>query len=129
MEWIAALALIAGGAYVLTRKGTAEKPQAKKSQSKTPQQPYRAVSIRPGNTACSAALAQKDRRFLLSESPKLPLADCDQSSCDCSYKHHPDRRDAEAGDRRLDNALSSQLYEVDHQERRGRKRGRRKDDM
>lgn len=59
----------------------------------------------------------------------LPLKDCRNHSCKCSYQHHPDRRQGE--DRRLPElALSTQLYgEQVEQNCRRSKRGRRREDL
>ena len=58
---------------------------------------YHAVSIRVPGAACDAAKALKGQRFLSSEAPLLPLADCDAAECSCTFAHHADRR---AGDDR-----------------------------
>jgi hypothetical protein len=67
-------------------------------------QPYHAVTIRPGRIACTHANALLDRRFLAREAPRLPLPDCDQATCTCTFAHHGDRRyearRAEDGDKR-----------------------------
>lgn len=59
---------------------------------------FHAVSIRPCRDACAAVRAIEGKRFLSHNPPFLPLADCDQSMCQCRYRHHPDRR--ESDDRR-----------------------------
>lgn len=56
---------------------------------------FHAVSIRPCRDACSAVKALKGQRFLSHNPPFLPLADCDQSMCNCRYQHHADRRSEE----------------------------------
>jgi hypothetical protein len=60
---------------------------------------YRAVSLAP-NIACNAATKDAaDKRYLLREAPRLPLAGCaTPANCSCSFRKHADRRD---GDRRL----------------------------
>jgi hypothetical protein len=54
--------------------------------------PYHAVGIKPCARPCPSALALKGRRFLSSEAPKLPLADCAAGACGCTYQHFNDRR-------------------------------------
>lgn len=55
--------------------------------------PWHAVSIVPGSSGCSTALALAGRRYLSSESPPaLPLPGCSQGACTCHYRHHDDRR-------------------------------------
>jgi hypothetical protein len=54
---------------------------------------WHAVAIRPRGTSCEAAQASRGRRYLSSEAPRLPLADCTKAdTCICVYKHHTDRR-------------------------------------
>lgn len=54
--------------------------------------PYHAVSIEPGARACSAAREAEGKRFLSSTSPMLPLRGCTNTTCQCRYVHHSDRR-------------------------------------
>ena len=61
---------------------------------------WSAVSIVPGGTGCEAALALKGRRFLATEAPRIPLAECTSvQSCRCVYRKYADRR---AGPRRAE---------------------------
>ena len=90
--------------------------------------PYRAVSIDPRGEGCGAALAQRDRRYLLGRVPALPLAGCDSGSCRCRYRHHQDRRD-EDGDRRLLGGLESALYAAGNDRERRETAGRRREDL
>jgi len=53
---------------------------------------WHAVAIVGTTTCCAAARACKDSRFLSVEAPRLPLAACDASCCDCRYVHFEDRR-------------------------------------
>jgi hypothetical protein len=85
--------------------------------------PYHAVSVLPGSSACGAAYRFSGQRFLSREAPRLPLPSCDSKICGCRFKHHKDRR---AGPRRnSDVGLVSSSYVG--KERRG-PRGRRADD-
>ena len=54
--------------------------------------PYHAVSIETGMRSCEAAREFEGIRFLSSEAPMLPLDRCTQSTCQCRYVHHDDRR-------------------------------------
>lgn len=56
--------------------------------------PYHAVSIEPGVRTCALARAAEGRRYLSSTAPMLPLVGCTQTSCQCRYVHHNDRRSA-----------------------------------
>ena len=55
--------------------------------------PYRAVSVAPTRASCPAAVAIRDKRFLATEAPTLPLPMCTWPlSCPCKLKLHRDRR-------------------------------------
>src|SRR5215470_9935062 len=55
--------------------------------------PYRAVSVAPTRASCPAAVAVRDKRFLVAEAPTLPLPMCTWPlSCPCKLKAHDDRR-------------------------------------
>lgn len=60
---------------------------------------FHGISIREGLHSCAAAQALREQRFLSEEAPALPLAGCDQETCQCAYAHHRDRRDGD--DRRV----------------------------
>jgi hypothetical protein len=84
------------------------------------QQPRRhtAVEIVPGDHAgCAAVRALSGQRFLGEEAPRLPLADCDQPECSCSYRHHEDRRDETRRATDLTGGFLS-LSQVQREERR-----------
>jgi hypothetical protein len=54
---------------------------------------WHAVAIRPKGQCCDAVQACRTARFLSSDAPRLPLAECNTSdTCSCVYKHHADRR-------------------------------------
>ena len=57
--------------------------------------PYHAVSIKAGPRCCQAAKALSGVRFLSAEAPRLPLPQCEASTCECRYLHHEDRRSAD----------------------------------
>ena len=57
--------------------------------------PYHAVSIVPQRTACKAAKALVNKRFLINKAPIVPLPGCDVDSCECMYSHYEDRREGE----------------------------------
>jgi hypothetical protein len=67
-------------------------------ETKTTDRRWHAVSVKPGDGACSAAVSGKNRRWLSREAPLLPLPGCTRpDACKCTYNHHDDRR---AGSRR-----------------------------
>jgi len=76
---------------------------------------WHAVSIVPKGACCEAALALRGTRFLSSEAPALPLAQCTTpNSCSCAYKHHADRR---GQPRRKDDSLGLRRTKVEHERR------------
>jgi hypothetical protein len=55
--------------------------------------PFHAVSIEFGQSACQQARKLEGQRFLSASAPMLPLAGCGTTACRCRYVHHNDRRD------------------------------------
>lgn len=54
---------------------------------------YRGVEVvANSDTCCQAANAIEGQRFLLSQVPMLPLAECDAADCRCTYERFDDRR-------------------------------------
>jgi hypothetical protein len=102
----------------------------KKSQPAAPQAPkpkvkWHAVSVSSEAGSCFPARLLKGQRFLSTEAPPLPLADCTQpASCSCTYKKFADRR---AGLRR-GREISGITGPSPDQEQRTT-RGRRKRDL
>lgn len=56
---------------------------------------FHAVSIEPCSHACAAVRALQGKRFLAHEVMSLPVAGCDATRCQCTYKHYADRRGGE----------------------------------
>lgn len=124
------------GSAVLTNSGG--EPMASKSsgwselfgprkvpeRAATPTNPYHAVSILPGASACAAAYRSAGQRFLSREAPRLPLPSCDARTCGCRFKHFKDRR---AGPRR-NNDVGLMTASPPSKERR-QSRGRRAEDQ
>ncbi len=77
--------------------------RAKKSNGNGSDSQWHAVSIdypdEPYEGACFAVRQLTDKRFLSDQAPVLPLADCQNDECSCSYMHHADRRSG--NDRRV----------------------------
>lgn len=74
------------------RAGRRRQPPPEPAREKVESTAFHAVSIKFGKNACDAAKATTGQRFLAAEAPPLPLPDCDGRACECSYKHHKDRR-------------------------------------
>ena len=90
-----ALALILVIALYFRRKRTqaeVERPEATKRIATSRSSPYHAVSITFDKHACPAAKEMAGRRFLSTAAPKLPLPECSALQCNCTFKHHGDRR-------------------------------------
>ena len=87
---------------------------------------WHAVAIRPKGASCEASHACRAARFLSTEAPRLPLAECTKSdTCTCVYKHHLDRR---VGARRQEEGGGIRRTNKADQERR-KERDRRKSDL
>ena len=90
--------------------------------------PYRAVSIAFGAGACEAVQSIGSKRFLVGETPRVPLPACTASTCSCKYKHYDDRRDSDT-ERRHPAGMTTQMYSTDGKaERREKEVGRRESD-
>ena len=77
---------------LLRLRRPAQKEATPKAAPRPASTAYHAVSIKFGDQACEAARALSGRRFLSSAAPRLPLADCNFTQCDCRFVHHNDRR-------------------------------------
>jgi hypothetical protein len=86
--------------------------------------PYHAVSVIPGSSACAAAYRFSGQRFLSRQAPRLPLPTCDATRCECRFKHHKDRRSSAR--RSSDMGMMAGTYSGNE---RRRSRGRRATDL
>lgn len=117
----------AGGASM--RKSPVKKSMpARAPAEETDSREYRAVSIQCKENGCSAAKALAGKRFLTSVAPQIPLAECDNAACHCSYARHDDQR-ADADDRRSVHSLKTELYTRTAEHERRMKNGRRRNDI
>ncbi|MBT8090002.1 MAG: hypothetical protein KJO01_07320 [Gammaproteobacteria bacterium] len=85
-----------------------------RTATKTTKIKYRGVQVVVDkNDCCQAALPIADKRFLIEQIPKLPLADCDAARCNCAYERFDDRRAdfRRASDVAFD--MASQLHDDD----------------
>jgi hypothetical protein len=107
--------------YLFVKK---QKSTKLESKPKRRLNPYKSVEVCCDESACDGAKALIGKRFLVSDTPLLPLLDCTSKKCNCKYSHHPDRRDFEE-DRRLSSSLKASVFwDGDNKERRD-KHGRR----
>ncbi len=60
--------------------------------------------------ACSSAQSMRDKVFLASEAPALPLAACDAIHCQCKYAKASDRR-ATGGRRAIDIGIQPLIFD------------------
>jgi hypothetical protein len=77
---------------VLLETKVDEEPAAPAKVRRVRIQPWHAVTIAAPASACAAAQACKGKRYLSRDAPRLPLAGCDTTQCECKYRHFPDRR-------------------------------------
>jgi hypothetical protein len=109
--------LVAG----LLARRTPDEPPAKPGETA-----YRAIEIVAGKNSCEAVRANCEHRVLLSDAPRLPLAQCTiPEQCRCRFAKHEDRREGE--DRRIFGFDGTSTWQG-HEDRR-RTRGRRPDDV
>jgi hypothetical protein len=74
-------------------KGTNKSKLAAPAVPRQVSRQWHAVIIKPKGQCCEAVQACRASRFLSSDAPRLPLAECTHSdTCSCVYKHHADRR-------------------------------------
>jgi hypothetical protein len=82
---------------------------------------FHAVSIRTRADACAAAKALQGQRFLSREAQLLPLPDCDNPNCSCTFEHHDDRRLGPRRDSDVGMGSSPPTGEPERRSRRGRR--------
>ena len=90
---------------------TREKAPKVTALQKRQSEPFHAIAVRTTQHSCAAAKAMAGQRFLSGKAPRLPLPECDQASCECSYKHSADRRQVkrrDEGDKRSRRASSGE---------------------
>ena len=114
----------AGNSAAAPKKVRTNRPASSAAQGSSK---FNAVSIKCGPGACEEALAMVTKRFLPTEMPQFPLADCRSANCRCKFEHHPDRR-GEDGDKRAVTALRSELYTASGKSERRSRVGRRETD-
>ncbi|KAA1188960.1 hypothetical protein F0M18_17305 [Pseudohalioglobus sediminis] len=119
----------AGAGALDSRSNSKTRAKGKRHQRKdadTQTEPYHCVTL-VGD--CPALKSYKNKRFLASNAPPLPVPDCTAARCNCHYTHHSDRRKPK-GDRRALGRLAEEQYVlVGNEERRKTSRGRRKTDV
>jgi hypothetical protein len=90
------IAILAAAALLATiaRWWWSRRAQASHATSRAARsaQRFAAVEIRRRSGACQAARALDGQRFLMNQSPALPLAGCTKKRCDCSFAKLSDRR-------------------------------------
>ena len=87
------------GVFVLLTRHRADVRDARHKLANSSGGKYAAVSIHTARNGCPAAERIRGNRYLVREAPRLPLAECNWSKCQCTYAHHYDRRTGN-GDRR-----------------------------
>ncbi len=123
----AVIALLLIWIYLRMNQGRSSGSSDDRKLPATDRGEFHAVAIRFSEHACAAAKRHAGERFLASESPELPLQDCDVAKCECSFAHYDDRRSGYDRRSPFDPALGSSgtgLHEIE----RRQSGGRRKDD-
>jgi len=98
----------------LTRKPVKARPSGRETATGN----YHAVELQPGQAACEFVRSFKDRRLLSQDAPKLPLAACCCTPCNCRYVHFFDRR---CGDERRDHFINVDTSALVRRARRDRR--------
>ena len=100
-------------------------PSPRRRSQAGPDVRFHAVSIKFASTACDAAKALEDQRFLSNAAPRIPLPECTVRECECRFIHYEDRRGEDDRKRPDRQSLSDDSGE-DEKERR--LRGERRSD-
>jgi hypothetical protein len=86
---------------------------------------FSAVEIRLGGNACRAAQALAGTSLLAAKAPVLPLPDCTESRCRCSFEKLDDRR--QDSRRWIDHGLEPRIFSAaERRKARGRRRSDRR---
>jgi hypothetical protein len=89
--------------------------------------PFQAVSVCSVSGGCRAAEQMLHKRFLVKQSPTIPLPGCKAQDCKCRYVRHHDRREKPRG-RRLTLQRKGGIYDREGLRERREEPGRRKTD-
>lgn len=121
------LLLVAAWLFLRKKKASSNADSRPAQTSTRTNTAFHAVSIKFSENACTAAKAMAGRRFLATETPSLPLPECNVLECHCCFNHHGDRRITK--DRRSPFAQSGATDGTGSFERERRnKKDRRQDD-
>jgi hypothetical protein len=93
---------------------------AKRLANENGHEPFSAVSIHNYAEGCPSFAATRGRNFLVADAPLLPLEGCTAASCQCTYKHHVDRRSGTRDRRSAWENDDSEQFEASHKKRLGR---------
>ena len=99
MIWVLLLVLVCivgFGCYGARKRQFVRKPKLVVNDHVTfPIEDFRGSSISVCENACAAVKKLDGKRFLLRETPSLPVVGCDVAACECSYVQLEDRRSGE----------------------------------
>ncbi|MBL4869025.1 MAG: hypothetical protein JKY67_21890 [Pseudomonadales bacterium] len=117
MIWITLFILVFGAvgfAYYRSRSEPTHKRKKRRiTNSKVPPrsaEKHQGNSIQCTNNACDAVKQLAEKRFLVKDTPSLPVSGCDSENCECRYVHFDDRRE-KTEDRRSTFGLKTILHE------------------
>jgi hypothetical protein len=84
--------LLAGVALVALLVWRGRQQAAPSTRPERAKQQFASVEIRTGSSVCAAAEAVAGQRFLANSAPQLPLPDCSEARCRCTFVKLSDRR-------------------------------------
>jgi len=126
LDWILIIATIGSVVFFLVLRLRHSSLRFGKKPITTAKKKYAGLAFVADSHCCDAATAHHERRFLTSEAPKIPLAQCsDPALCHCKYRNIDDRRISD--DRRdIVGVLSKEMPVGDKRSNRRAGRDRRK---
>ena len=110
---------------ILRLRGRGTPKTGLQSKRNEPAGKFHAVTIELDPHACPAILEYEGETLLSKDAPILPLAECDQASCQCRFVHHDDRR--RQGRRGYQSDLA-RIAELGANDERRKRAGRREND-
>lgn len=108
------------------KRSTAKGNPAKESVRPVHATPFAGAEVIPRkDCCCDAVRAIAGRRFLSREVPLIPLRDCDQPNCACTYRRYAERRTSVRRAVDLGAGFDSRLGQQSDDRRRAHIPGRR----
>lgn len=122
MNWILLVVLIlivAIGFFGSRKRQFERRPKVSVDDHVTfPIRDFRARSVSGCKSACSAVKKIEGRRYLIHETPTLPVEGCESGNCECTYIDFVDRRSGDRDKRRVLSPASKNHEEFGVERRR-----------